>query len=577
VRLLDTKTYIAFGQALLVTTLLLSAVILGLVPDASEATRKGRGALAESAAINGSALVGRSALRELQGSLHFLVERNPDLLSAAVRNANGRTIVDTGGHGEAWQHSAGGYSTDSQITVPLWSAGHRWGQLELRFEALSSPGWMGLLKTPPIPLIAFVALLSFVSFRVYLQRMLRHLDPSRAVPTHVRSALDTLAEGLLVLDRKEQIVLANLALSSIVGAEPEELLGVLAAKLRWVDGEGKPMDRSAFPWTRALREGIPQSNDLIHLIDRDSKPRSFLVNSSPVLGSGGKPGGVLVSLDDVTQLEENRAELSEAKSEAESANRAKSEFLANMSHEIRTPMNAILGFTEALKRGYGGGEQDRRHYLDTIRSSGEHLLQLINDILDLSKVESGRFEAELLRFGPHRLVREVIAELQERADEKGLSIEFEVRGAVPESVLSDPTRTRQIVTNLLSNAIKFTEAGQVLVVVRLEDGPERRLCIDVVDRGIGIEESAHDAIFEAFVQADSSVTRRFGGTGLGLPISRRFARILGGDLVVASEPGAGSTFTASIDPGPAEGVLLLDPEAAMAEAARVEMAELLGW
>ena len=236
-----------------------------------------------------------------------------------------------------------------------------------------------------------------------------------------------------------------------------------------------------------------------------------------------------------------------------------------MSHEIRTPMNAILGFTEVLKRGYEKGEAERKKYLGTIRSSGEHLLQLINDVLDLSKVEAGHLEVERIRFAPHLLIQEVISVLSVKAREKNIALEFEADGPIPETLLSDPTRLRQIVTNLVSNAIKFTERGGVKVVARLAPaGEERRLCIDVIDSGIGMPPEALEAIFDPFVQADSSVTRRFGGTGLGLAISRRFARLLGGDIVVESAPGSGSTFTVAIDPGPLDGVRLLEPREAMA-------------
>jgi CheY-like chemotaxis protein len=268
---------------------------------------------------------------------------------------------------------------------------------------------------------------------------------------------------------------------------------------------------------------------------------------------------VLVSLDDVTQLEQNKVELSRAKEKAEAANQAKSDFLANMSHDIRTPMNAILGFTELLRRGYGRNEADAKKHLDTIHSSGRHLLDLINDILDLSKIEAGHLEVEKIACSPHALASEVVNVLGVRAREKGLSLDYEVRGRVPATIVSDPTCLRRMITNLAGNAIKFTEAGGVKVTLRMADSQDApRIAIEVADTGIGIAADKLDSMFDPFTQADSSVTRRFGGTGLGLTISRRFARALGGDIVVASEPGKGSTFTMTVQTGPLEGVPMLE-------------------
>ena len=563
-RTLSATTHIALGQTFLMTTLLLAAILIGLVPDRQTARREGRAALAEAIAVNGSAQVTRGNIRGLEATLAMIVERNTDLLSAAVRREGGRSLVAIGDHDRHWQDDGRDFSTDSQMEVPIWSAGQKWGQVELRFTPLSAPGWLGVAQNTRIKLIAFLALLGFAVFYLYLRKMLQHLDPSQAVPTHVRSALDTLAEGLMVLDLKQQIVLANQAFAATVGRKPDELMGCSASDLAWVSPDGTPFPTEAFPWTRALADGSPQRNDMIHLRDSKSERLTFLVNCSPVLGSGGRYGGVLVSLDDVTQLEENQAELSAAKEEAEAANHAKSEFLANMSHEIRTPLNAILGFTEVLKRGYEKGEAERKKYLGTIRTSGEHLLQLINDVLDLSRVESGHVEIERIRFAPHLLIQEAISIFSVKAREKNVALEFEAAGPIPETLLSDPTRLRQIVTNLLSNAIKFTERGGVKVTVRLVPAAQgRRLSIDVTDSGIGIPAGAFEAIFDPFVQADNSVTRRFGGTGLGLAISRRFARLLGGDIVVQSTRGSGSTFTVTIDPGPLDGVRLLEPHEAM--------------
>ncbi|MEX2551732.1 MAG: response regulator [Actinomycetota bacterium] len=264
-----------------------------------------------------------------------------------------------------------------------------------------------------------------------------------------------------------------------------------------------------------------------------------------LLDAGGAPVRILGVCQDITErkkaediLLDRERELRAARDQAVQASEFKSQFLANMSHEIRTPMNGVLGLAHLLLEMEG--DPEKRNYLLALRDSGQNLLAIINDILDFSKVEAGRLELEEIEFDLPQVVATAVSLFKSQAIGKGLALELDVPATLPKWVRGDPVRVRQILTNLINNAVKFTDAGRVRVQVAAAAGGRYRF--EVSDTGIGIDPAYHDRLLDPFRQADSSTTRRFGGTGLGIPICRQLVALMDGAFDYDSEPGKGSTF-----------------------------------
>ena len=242
-------------------------------------------------------------------------------------------------------------------------------------------------------------------------------------------------------------------------------------------------------------------------------------------------------------------ELIEEKINAQEASRTKSEFVANMSHELRTPLNAIIGFSGVLMKNRTGNlRESDLDRLEKVNRNGRRLLSIINNILDLSKIEATKLELEQLELDIYRVVEEVIGLLKDSAMEKNLQLRLTIERDVPQLIIGDPTRIWQILNNLVGNAIKFTDDGEITVNVSVKERVVSKTCltINVKDTGVGIEEEAKSKLFQPFIQEDTTTSRKFGGTGLGLVISKKLADLMGGDITMDSKAGGGSTFTCTI-------------------------------
>lgn len=363
---------------------------------------------------------------------------------------------------------------------------------------------------------------------VDITEMERAQEQIRRQSAKLSSMIAGMQEGVVFADTEDTIVEVNPYFLKMVGKTSEELLGKKLADVHPLQVQSRIKQL-----IRTFRE---DSNSRPVVIQRELFGRIVEMRIQPIYYDDGTYAGVLTNLIDVT-------ELVRAKEMAESANRTKSQFLANMSHEIRTPMNAVLGFCELLAAT--SLDEEQADYVNVIAGSGRNLLQIINDILDFTKIEAGKLTIEKTQFALEPFFRHIEQMMRPIANQKGLDFEFFKGDKLPEVIETDPTRLNQCMINLLGNAIKFTESGYVHVTLGWEERPgeQGRLCIDIEDTGIGIPKDKQRVIFESFTQADVSTTRKFGGTGLGLAITRRLIHLMGGELFLQSRPGQGSIFT----------------------------------
>lgn len=362
----------------------------------------------------------------------------------------------------------------------------------------------------------------------------------------LHAILTNVPDGVVTVDERGKVESFSPAAERLFGRTAAEVVGRPLAELLDAGGAAEALSR--------LFGGDPgeageSSRPEMEANGRRPGGRTFpLALSLSRATLNGRPAGV-VTLRDVTQRRHAEAALARAKEEAEEAASARAEYLATMSHEIRTPLNGMLGMVELLRAT--SLDPMQRDYVETINYSGGALLTILDDVLDASRLEAGRLSLDSTVFALQRLVRSVTDLMTPRASAKGLRVRLDLAPDLPPQVVGDPMRLRQVLLNLVSNAVKFTEAGEVAVLVDMQPDGERRglFRFTVRDTGIGIPEAARDALFSRFAQADASVARRYGGSGLGLFICQRIVGLMGGTIDMFSAPGAGTTFTVAVPLG----------------------------
>jgi PAS domain S-box-containing protein len=369
----------------------------------------------------------------------------------------------------------------------------------------------------------------------------------------LRNIVENALEIIYTLTPEGMISYASPRWTQLIGHESPDLLGRSFVSFL------HPSDRSVFQsYFAAVTAGNKQNQRIEFRIENcNGLWRWYSTTLSTVKDSQGQPKEFVGIAEDITDRKQADEELRMAKEAAEAATLAKTEFLTNMTHEIRTPMTAILGFAEMLLESIERPADVVA--ANSIKRNGEYLLRIINDILDLSKIETGHFVAEQAKCSPMELINDVVSMMKVRAEAKDLPLLLEFSGSIPQTIRTDPIRMRQILINLIGNAIKFTEEGHICVQVRLtENDPNKPLLeCKIVDTGIGMSKEQIDHLFEPFTQGDATNSRKYVGTGLGLALSKRLADMLGGCITFNSEQGKGSTFVFTVCTGSLEDVCML--------------------
>jgi PAS domain S-box-containing protein len=435
---------------------------------------------------------------------------------------------------DALRSLSGGQQESARVEVRMFHSegGHRWVEVTthvVRDDDDQIAGMMGTLRD-------------------VTQRRAESEERQR-LATNIRQLLESSGEGIYGLDANGIVTFVNQRGAEMLGYESSAVIGASMHGLaHHTHADGRAYAREDCPLVRAAADGIACEIDDEVLWCKDGNSIPVAYTASPII-ENGRHSGAVVLVRDITARKRTERELIIARDAAEAASRAKSDFLARMSHELRTPLNSIIGFAHVLQKNRKSAlEQEELSYLHRISTNGLHLLGLINDILDLSKIEAGRMTLDLTPVLLDTLIRETIEELDGQVRERPIVLRAELPGE-SRSLQTDGARMKQVLINLIGNAIKFTDDGEV--VVRLDVDPQGRPArITVRDTGIGIPKDRLAAIFNAFEQAEHVTARRFGGTGLGLAISRSLCELMGHTLDVTSVEGTGTTMIITLGNAP---------------------------
>ncbi|MFV8391894.1 ATP-binding protein [Flavobacterium sp. LB2P6] len=367
-----------------------------------------------------------------------------------------------------------------------------------------------------------------------------------------RELLNNLDVGVILHNKDASIIFSNPKASRLIGLNKNQMNGKQIYNSVWefIKEDYKPLAQENYPVNEILNNKKPIKNFIIGIQKSENTSiKWLLINGFPVFNNSGEIAEVMISFIEITVFKKLEIELIKARDQAEAANQAKSSFLTNMSHEIRTPLNGIIGFTDLLMKT--NLDKNQTEYMNTVHESATILIEIINNILDFSKIESGKLELNIEEVNLFELIHHVIDIFKYHADLNDIDLIVNIGQNVPNYVLTDSIRLKQILVNLIGNALKFTKDGYVkLNVSNTTDSENENQChliFSVKDTGIGIKDENHEKIFQSFIQEDSSITRKFGGTGLGLAITNQLLALMNSKLELNSHYGVGSEFFFTVD------------------------------